>query len=134
LDNRTELAVNMAVHSVHHTLYTGALRQARRVSDRIADATSKPEEMPRDARYFITPDFRSGFGIDAEGTFIGLFSLEKGRGTELVKAALREGASKLDCFDGFLPEYYKQFGFIETERLPNWTPGEPDVVFMALSH
>ncbi|MGW5130865.1 hypothetical protein [Streptomyces sp. NPDC004135] len=122
-----------AVHPVHRTLYTGALRQARRISDRIADATSKPDEMPQDARYFITADFRSGFGIDAEGTFIGLFSLEKGRGTELVKAALREGATKLDCFDGFLPEYYKHFGFVETERVPNWTPGEPDVVFMALS-
>jgi hypothetical protein len=43
-----------------------------------------------------------------------------------------KGASKLDCFDGFLPEYYKQFGFLETERVANWTAGEPDVVFMSL--
>ena len=126
--------MSIAVHPVHHVLYTGALRQARRISDRIADATSKPEEMPRDARYFVTADFRSGFGIDADGTFIGLFSLVKGRGEVLVQAALRAGADKLDCFDGFLPEYYKQFGFVETERVANWTPGEPDVVFMALSH
>ncbi|MGW1040022.1 hypothetical protein [Streptomyces sp. NPDC002547] len=121
------------VRSVHHAVYTGALRMARRTSDRIAAATSKPEEMPRDARYFLTEDFQSGFGVDADGSLIGLFSLIKGRGEELVwDAVLHQGASKLDCFDGFLPGYYEQFGFKETERAPNWTPGEPDVVFMSL--
>jgi hypothetical protein len=89
--------------------------------------------MPRGARYYLTADFQSGFGVAQDGTFIGLFSTVKGRGTELVWDAVNhKGASKLDCFDGYLPEYYKRFGFVETERVANWTPGEPDVVFMSL--
>jgi hypothetical protein len=51
----------------------------------------------------------------------------------MVQSAIERGASKLDCFDGFLPAYYERFGFVETERVPNWTPGEPDVVFMSLA-
>ncbi|MFE7463089.1 hypothetical protein ACFU6R_03155 [Streptomyces sp. NPDC057499] len=114
--------------------YKAALRSARFASDRIADATSKPEEMPQDARYFLTDDSQSGFGVTSDGTLIGLFSRVKGRGEVLVNAAIREGARLLDCFDGFLPSYYAGYGFRETERSANWTPGEPDVVFMALNH
>ncbi|MFE9254052.1 hypothetical protein [Streptomyces sp. NPDC006879] len=113
--------------------YKLALRTARARSGRIADATSKPEEMPDDARYYLTADAESGFGVTPDGTLIGLFSLPKGRGTALVQAAISRGAYLLDCFDGFLPTYYRTFGFVETERVANWTPGEPDVVFMALS-
>ncbi|MGW7434707.1 hypothetical protein [Streptomyces sp. NPDC054849] len=112
--------------------YKFALRSARALSDRIADATSKPEEMPDDARYYLTADNQAGFGVTPDGTLIGLFSLIKGRGHTLVQVAIDKGAYLLDCFDGFLPTYYRGFGFVETERVPNWTPGEPDVVFMAL--
>lgn len=121
------------VHPASWSEYTAALDWARSGSQRIKDATSAPEEMPRGARYYLTNDFQSGFGVASDGTLIGLFSTVKGRGTDLVwTAVLHKGASKLDCFDGFLPDYYKQFGFQETERVANWTPGEPDVVFMAL--
>ncbi|MEU6572308.1 hypothetical protein [Streptomyces sp. NPDC046805] len=113
--------------------YTAALEWARDSSKRIAEATSEPHEMPRGASYYLTPDFKSGFGVAGDGTMIGLFSTVKGRGTDLVWDAVNhKGATKLDCFDGFLPEFYKQFGFQETERVANWTPGEPDVVFMSL--
>ncbi|MET8111202.1 hypothetical protein [Streptomyces prasinus] len=113
--------------------YRAALDWARSGSARIADATSAPEEMPQSARYYLTSDFQSGFGVDADGTLIGLFSTVKGRGEGLVwSAVLHKGAEKLDCFDGFLVDYYKRFGFVETERVANWTPGEPDVVFMDL--
>ncbi|MFJ6183746.1 hypothetical protein [Streptomyces sp. NPDC092295] len=123
----------MQVYSVHRVIYVGALYQARRQSELIAGATSKPEEMPRDCTYYLTDDFQSGFGVAKDGTLVGLFSLVKGRGPDLVSDAVtHKGAKKLDCFDGFLPEYYRQFGFVETERVPNWTSGEPDVVFMSL--
>ncbi|MFF7800230.1 hypothetical protein [Streptomyces olivaceus] len=113
--------------------YTAALDWARHSSERIARATSAPAEMPREARYYLTSDFQSGFGVAKDGTLIGLFTLVKGRGTDMVwTAVLHKGALKLDCFDGFLTDYYKQFGFMETERVPNWTQGEPDVVFMSL--
>lgn len=121
------------MHPASYSEYTAALDWARHSSERIAEATSAPHEMPRGARYYLTADFRSGFGVASDGTLIGLFSLVKGRGTDMVwDAVLHKGATKLDCFDGFLPDYYKQFGFVETERVANWTPGEPDVVFMAL--
>ncbi|WJN62617.1 hypothetical protein [Streptomyces phage phiScoe1] len=120
------------MHPASWDEYTAALDWARTSSERIADATSKPAEMPRGARYYLTADFQSGFGVAKDGTLIGLFSLVKGRGEDMVwDAVLHRGASKLDCFDGFLPEYYKRFGFVETERVANWTPGEPDVVFMS---
>lgn len=120
------------MHPVSRSEYTAALDWARHTSERIAEATSAPDEMPGDARYFLTEDFRSGFGLTREGTLIGLFSLVKGRGADMVRVAVDKGATNLDCFDGFLPDYYKQFGFVETKRVANWTPGEPDVVFMAL--
>ncbi|MEU6056969.1 hypothetical protein [Streptomyces sp. NPDC047097] len=113
--------------------YKAALRSARAASNRVASATSRPAEMPDDARYFLTEDRQAGFGVTADGSLIGLFSLVKGRGEELVSSAKARGARLLDCFDGFLPLYYRGHGFVETERLPNWTPGEPDVVFMALA-
>lgn len=121
------------MYSASREEYAAALDFARLISPRIAEATSKPQEMPTDARYYLTSDFQSGFGVVGDGTLVGLFSTVKGRGQEMVwDAVLHFGAEKLDCFDGFLPGYYKQFGFVETERVPNWTSGEPDVVFMAL--
>jgi hypothetical protein len=126
--------VTAYVHPASWSEYTAALDWARTGNERIAGATSEPKEMPRGARYYLTNDFQSGFGVAGDGTMIGLFSTVKGRGEDLVwDAVTHKGASKLDCFDGFLPEYYKQFGFVETERVANWTAGEPDVVFMALS-
>ncbi|MGW6600585.1 hypothetical protein [Streptomyces sp. NPDC055036] len=123
----------MQVYNVHHAIYVGALRQARRQSELIAGATSRPEEMSTDHSYYLTDDFQSGFGVARDGTLVGLFSLVRGRGMDLVSDAVtHKGAKKLDCFDGFLTGYYKQFGFVETERVPNWTAGEPDVVFMSL--
>lgn len=103
---------------------------ARAAAARVAEATSPPEAMPETARYFLTTDGASGFGIDADGTLIGLFSTVKGRGDALVKAAVENGATRLDCFDGYLPALYARHGFRETHREANWTPGEPDVVFM----
>jgi hypothetical protein len=125
--------VTVYMHPASWSEYTAALDWARSSSERIADATSKPQEMPRGARYYLTADFQSGFGVAQDGTLIGLFSTVKGRGTDMVWDAIKNRhAVKLDCFDGFLPAYYEQFGFQETERVANWTPGEPDVVFMSL--
>ncbi|AKY03455.1 hypothetical protein FDI80_gp73 [Streptomyces phage Aaronocolus] len=125
----------MIVNRVDWNTFAAALGNARAVSARVADATSAPKDLPSErdgARYFLTEDLQSGYGVDGEGTLIGVFSLVKGRGESLVwDAVLFKGAHKLDCFDGFLPTYYKRFGFVETYRVANWTPGEPDVVFMS---
>lgn len=54
-----------------------------------------------------------------------------GYGSALAESAVENGAQVLDCFDGFLPAFYERFGFREYRRDANWTPGGPDVVFMA---
>ncbi|MEU9605439.1 hypothetical protein [Streptomyces sp. NPDC048057] len=121
------------IYPASQSEYTAALGLARSESERISRATSAPEEMPGDARYYLTADLQSGFGVAADGALIGLFSTVQGRGDDLITDAVtHKGATHLDCFDGYLPGLYKRHGFIETERVPNWVSGEPDVVFMAL--
>jgi hypothetical protein len=34
-----------------------------------------------------------------------------GDGKLVLKEAIKQGGHKVKCFDGFLPPYYKQFGF-----------------------
>jgi hypothetical protein len=119
------------IYAVDAPSFRIALAAARAESDRIAAATSAPAELPEDGRYFLSEDLDSGFGVNAEGDLIGLFSLVKGRGSDLIGWAIRLGAETLDCFDGFLPTLYGRHGFRETRREQNWTPGGPDVVFMA---
>jgi superkiller protein 3 len=61
----------------------------------------------------------------------------------VLKEAIKQGGNKVKCFDGFLPSYYKQFGFKEVRRVKwddqfapeNWNydkDGRPDVVYMEL--
>lgn len=78
------------------------------------------------------------YGVKQDGDIVNLFSLEKGRGRSGLLHAIENGGRKLDCFDKKagqekgLPDYYKTFGFVEVRREPNWTKGEPDVVYMEL--
>lgn len=53
-----------------------------------------------------------------------------GIGSWLLHHAVNHGAEFLDCFDGFLPEWYSKHGFTETLREPNLVAGEREVVFM----
>jgi len=114
--------------------YFDALALAQGESERIKSATSPAQELlSEDAEYYLSGDCKSGYGVTRQGELIGVFSLVKGRGEKLVsEAILLDGASKLSCFDGFLPGFYKQFGFVEWMREPNWTEGGPDVVYMRL--
>lgn len=124
----------MPTTSVPHDIYQQAIGAARAASATIQDATSPSDEYPRfGATYYLTADSLSGYGVTSDGTLIGLFSLVRGRGASLMSDALADGATSLDCFDGFLVGFYARFGFVETRREPNWVEGEPDVVFMALS-
>ncbi len=73
-----------------------------------------------------------GFGITSTGELVGLFSSVAGAGNDLIKHAIREGATYLDCFDGYLPTLYSKHGFVETRRERNYTDGQPDIIFMEL--
>jgi hypothetical protein len=114
--------------------YIAALTFAQSDSERVGAATTPAADMPREGvTYYLSATRLAGFGVTDSGELIGVFSLVKGFGPLLIAEAIENGAHRLDCFDGFLPEYYARFGFRETSRVPNWTPGGPDVVFMALA-
>ena len=110
--------------------FKAALAEARAARSVILRMTTPPAELPSEARYFLTDDGLSGFGITDSGELVGLFSVPKGRGDWLLQGATLLGATHLDCFDGYLPAFYERYGFREVRREPNWAPGEPDVVYM----
>lgn len=79
----------------------------------------------------------AGFAIKPDGDLINLFNNSgiSGYGKILVNKAIELGAKKLDCFEGFLPDYYRKFGFITYKREKNWS-GNPDdngVQYMVLA-
>ena len=109
--------------------------QARIENPRIAESCSAPEDIERDgSTYFVSDDLSTGYIIREDGELCFLWSAEKGRGNLTVVDAIENGATHLDCFDGYLVELYARHGFVETRREANWTPGEPDVVYMARSN
>ena len=66
------------------------------------------------------------------GELIGFWCTIKGSGTWLLDQAISDGAKHLNCFDGFLVDFYKARGFVEVERKLNWTEGGPQVVYMEI--
>lgn len=103
---------------------------AARYHTKIAESTSE-WEATEGARCYLATDWLSGFVVRADGELTNVWSVERGRGDGIMDAALQAGADVLDCFDGYLPTFYARHGFVEYAREANWTPGGPDVVFMA---
>jgi len=102
----------------------------------------KPEDLSGHT-LVSTKDHKAGVAIDPQGDLQNLYNNggPKGIAADLVAQAISKGANTLDCYDGFLPGYYRQFGFVETGRMKfnpefahGWDvnkQGTPDVVFMA---
>ena len=72
-------------------------------------------------RAYLSADKNSGFYVKPDGELISVFSTIPGRGDDIVQAAVKVGASKLDCFEDVknrhLPRLYYSNGFYETERI-----------------
>lgn len=117
------LSVSPAVFQTHF--------DAARYHTRIAEATS-PFEPSDGATYLLSEDWLSGFVVREDGELTNVWSVERGRGDEIVADAIERGAVYLDCFDGYLVGLYERHGFHNVKSVPNWTPGGPDVVYMAL--
>jgi hypothetical protein len=83
-------------------------------------------------RTFLAHDNQSGYALHESGDLCHVFSFRPGHGAHAVRHAIANGATTLNAFEGKLPEYYARFGFKESGREKNWTPGGPDVVFMSL--
>ena len=88
---------------------------------------------------FLSEDNKSGFALVREGQedteLCSVFSTVKGRGDSIMTTATALADTmgldlQLNCFDGYLVSFYARYGFIETERVPNWDPEGPDVVYM----
>lgn len=128
----------MTFHRAYYTRaresFRVAFEAARNESDTIRDATS-PFDYAADERgtvWRLSDDERSGYAVRHTGELVYVFSLDKGRGDALVfDAVVNNRATHLDCFDGFLTAFYTRNGFHRVTSLPNWTPGGPDVVYMA---
>lgn len=123
-------------YEVPRSAFVSQLAYVQSVSDLVRGATTQADELGKDSSsdvtYFLAEDTQSGYAVSDDGELTGVFSLPKGRGKDLVRAAVESGARRLDCFDGYLPKLYGQHGFVEVRREANWTQGEPDVVFMEL--
>lgn len=97
-------------------------------------------------KLFLSEDGTHGSAVSPEGDIQNVFNNggPKGAGVECMLSAIGHGGKTLDCFDGYLPKFYTQFGFTEVGRMkfnrdyapPGWDYekyGEPDVVFMSLT-
>jgi hypothetical protein len=114
-------------------IFFASLLNGQQSRDIIKSATSPIAEYPRDngVTYYLSEDKFSGYGVNG-GELIAVFSIPKGRGDELIQSAISNGATHLDCFDGYLPAFYTRNGFTEYNRVDNWIAGGRDVVYMRL--
>lgn len=125
----------LGVSNVKPAFFRRAYEAARADSAQVADATSDYDTTPaaRGTRYYLWSDgvAQAGFAIRADDELVYVFSTARGKGDAIVAAAIARGATHLDCFDGYLVDLYGRNGFQRVTSLPNWTPGGPDVVYMA---
>jgi hypothetical protein len=97
----------------------------------------------KDSRIYMNEEGNVGVAVSSQGDITNVFNAggPPNAGVHAVLKGLDEGGYTLDCYDGHLPDYYTQFGFVETGRMKfnreyapkNWDYArfkEPDVVFM----
>jgi hypothetical protein len=112
--------------------FGAVLTFAQSREEQIREATSEWDGGDRETVYYLTDDLRSGCAIAGDAELRYVFSTVKGRGDLIVQHAIRHGAVKLDCFDGYLTTLYTRNGFEVYHREPNYVAGGPDVVYMRL--
>jgi len=104
-----------------------------------------PEEYrKKEAKTYTSQSGQSGYAIAPDGDLISVFSKPgTGAGADLMRAAIKNGAKKLDCIGPYLPQFYAKFGFQEHDRMawndryapPGWNYekfGRPDIILMGL--
>lgn len=122
---------------VSERLFKQHLCEAQQSNVNIANATTPAHELPDSytAQFYISTGGLSGYRID-RGELTAVFSLARGRGKELVRDAIKNGATHLDHFQGYLSKFYSELGFdlVRTEKHYNWASDNtlPDVLFRKL--
>jgi hypothetical protein len=114
--------------------FYGAVQSALKTSNRARQYLSAYElDEYREMRCYLSADGLSMFAIAHGDELVSVCNAgARGRGHQMMLAAIEAGAARLDCFDGYLPPFYTRYGFVEEKREANWTPGGPDVVYMRL--
>lgn len=108
------------------------LRKVRESSELHA-ADIEQRTYPRPDRCYLADDGLSGFAVTADGELAGVASLVRGRGDGIVEAAIKAGATHLNCFEGHLTDLYARHGFTVTRWENNYTNGDgPRVAYMHL--
>lgn len=138
----TELEFSLITNKKQFNEFKAAMEKVKPEHRDYLTWYSWEEYKKKGTKLYLALDGSTGYGIDPDGTLISLFSIEgSSNGRLAIESALKNGASKLECFDGKLPKIYGQFGFEVTERYP-WNPefapkkwdyekfGEPDFVVM----
>lgn len=81
-----------------------------------------PVEEYASMRLFVTEDGKSGLALKEDGDLVSGFSKpdpnKKNRLMNLLVLGIKEGATKADCFDTVLPDYYANVGFRAVARVP----------------
>lgn len=120
--------------------------EARNNSSRSPFLSPITEEDLKNHTLILTADGKAGAAVSPEGDIQNVFNNggPKGVGNYVMLKAIESGGKTLDCFDGYLPGYYSNFGFTESGRMTfnkEYAPegwdydkyATPDVVFMALT-
>jgi len=93
------------------------------------------------SKMYLGVDGLVGYVMSPDGDLQNVFNNDgRGAGRSAVIHAIENGGVSMDCFDGFLPTYYKSFGFVESGRIAwddaympeGWDLdkyGRPDVVY-----
>lgn len=131
--NTNTTANSTGFYEVPNYLFKMVLDTQQALSTKIRKATTPAAELKLTGKAYLCRTGDTGFAIQADGELVAVYSRVAGQGANIMQAAISLGANRLDCFDGYLVEFYSKHGFIETDRAANWTAGEPDVVFMKLA-
>ena len=127
----------MIFQTVHHSdfliAYATALR--KNVNAKAACTPLREVDMhgTRCFLSYVDGQAACGYGIKDTGELCYVHALIRGCGDALVQDALANGAKRLDCFAGYLVNLYARHGFVEVGRVPNYTIGGPDVVYMEVA-
>jgi len=88
------------------------------------DWYSWEEYKEKGIRLYMEENGYTGFGITKDNMLVTLWTradAPKGIGRKSIKYAIEQGVDNLECFDGYLPKLYSQFGFKIEDRFP-WNP------------
>jgi len=145
---KNKIRPGAAISEVPADVFYGKIQDVLKNPNPLYKANITPYNIDdyKNFKTFLSNDGKSGYALKPDGELISVFSLEKGRGSDLVKdAVVNKGATKLDAFDinNKLPNLYGKY-MDETSRLKfadEYAPkdwdyskfGRPDVVTMNIN-